>query len=402
MKVLQIFNNWKWTGPAEYAFNLTSMLIKNGIEATFTCGFPPEEAKESLITFARERGLIPLVNSNLNKHFHLRKNFFAYQGLVRLITEKKFDIIHTHLTNGHLVAALAAKKAPHNPVLIRTCYESDGGGIRDRFLYKKLTDGIIAVANSTRRSIIDRCRITPEKVRFIPAAIDTERFDPKRGLKNNRNKWGIEPDATVLGIVARIQRHRRFHVIIEAVAKAVKKIPNLKVMVIGRGTNIKELAIDPVEEMGLAKYFVFTGYRKDDYVETLSCIDIKVFLVPGSDDSCRAVREAMALGKPVIVSKRGMLPEIVDHEVNGLVIDDEPEILAQAIIKLSEDIIFRERLGYNAFKKAHTQFSLQKQFKKIVDFYEEIMQKKRLFTRKGKVFDLGVKRASRRSKGDGY
>jgi glycosyltransferase involved in cell wall biosynthesis len=74
-----------------------------------------------------------------------------------------------------------------------------------------------------------------------------------------------------------------------------------------------------------------------------------------------------------------MLPEIVDHEVNGLVIDDEPESLAQAIIKLSQDINFRERLGYNALKKAHTEFSLQKQFRRIVEFYEEIMQKKKLF-----------------------
>ena len=376
MKVLQLFNNWKWTGPAEYACNLTLMLVQNGIETIFICGPPPEEAKESFLTMASDRGLSPRVGFALNKHFRLQDNIADYRGLVKFIAEKQFTLIHTHLTNGHLLGALAARKAPPYPVVIRTCYDSNGGGIRDRFLYKRLTDGIIAVANSTRTAIVDKYRTPQKKVRLIPAAIDTDRFNPRKKLKNNRTQWGIGPDQLVVGIVSRIQRQRRFYVFLQGIAKAVEKVPHLKVMVIGRGTNIKKLAIDPVRKLGLDKYFVFTGYRKNDYVETLSCLDMKVFLVPGSDDSCRAVREAMALGKPVIVSKRGMLPEIVDHNVNGYIIDDKPDNLAQAIIKLAEDKTLREKLGHNAFKKAHSEFSLRKQFEKIVEFYEDLLREK--------------------------
>jgi glycosyltransferase involved in cell wall biosynthesis len=376
LRVLQLFNNWKWTGPAEYACNLASALGDRGIETTLACGAPPKEAKESFFTMAKKRGLSPCADFALNKHFRLRENIADYRKLRAFIDENRFNIIHTHLTNGHLLGSLAAKSGSPSSAVIRTCYESDGGGKRDRFLYKRFTDGIIAVAHATRRAILEKHGIPEEKVKCIPAAIDTDRFDPRQGLVNNRSLWGIDADAPVVGIVARVQQHRRFDVFLEGVARAVQEVPLLKVMVIGRGTHIKSLAIDPAREMGLEKHFVFTGYRKDDYVETLNCMDVKIFLVPGSDQSCRAVREAMALGKPVIAARRGMLPEMVDHGVNGLVIEDTPRDLAQAIIKLAKDKELRQQLGNNAFEKAHTQYSLKEQVKSITEFYQECIREK--------------------------
>jgi len=374
VKVLQLFNNWKWTGPAEYACNLAAALRDSGIETTLACGAPPKEATESFLSMAEKRGMHPCADFTLDKHFHAWKNIADYRKLKVLIDDERFTIVHTHLTNGHLVGSLAAKSASFPSVVIRTCYESDGGGLRDRFLYKRLTDGIIAVAPASRRAIIAAHGIPEQKVRCIPAAIDTDRFDPRKGLMHNRSLWGIDEDAPVVGIVARVQQHRRFHVFLEGIAQAVQEIPLLKVMVIGRGTHIKSLAIDPVTEMGMENHFIFTGYRKDDYVETLNCIDVKVFLVPGSDQSCRAVREAMALGKPVIAAQRGMLPEIVEHGVSGLVIEDNPRDLAHAVITLTKDRELRRQLGQNAFEKAHTQYSLKKQAKNIIEFYEECIQ----------------------------
>ena len=377
MKVLQLFNNWKWTGPAEYAVNLSSLLSKNGIETVFACGRPPDEARESLVTIASERGLPPVTDFVLTKHLRLWRNFSDCRGLIKFINEKNFSIIHTHLTNGHLVGGLAARNSNPRPVVIRTCYETDGGGLRDRFLYNYLTDGIIAAAKMTREAITRKCGFPPEKVRFIPAAIDVDRFDPRKSFRNNRDQWKIDPDAPVVGIVARVQERRRFNIFLEGIAEAVKRLPRLRVMIIGRGTRIKELAVDPVTKMGLDKHFIFTGYQKEDYLQTLNCMDMKVFLVPGSDESCRAVREAMAMGKPVIVARRGMLPEIVDHNVNGLVIDDTPHNLAQAIIHLVENKELRETLGRNALKKAQTEFSLSEQVKKIIALYDNLCRKKR-------------------------
>jgi len=374
VKVLQLFNNWKWTGPAEYALNLAAELTASGIDTIFACGRPPAGEEENTARIARERGLEPVTDFSLSKHFDLRAALTAVRGLRQFIERERITLLHTHLTNGHLLGALAVRGTQPRPALIRTCYESSDGTIRDRLLSRYAADGIIAVSTMTQRSLTGQQRIPAEKVLLAPAAIDTHRFDPARGTGDNRACWGIAPDTPVVGIVARVQMHRRFHIFLEAVRLACREIPDLKVMVIGRGTHISKLAVDPVHNMGLQKHFVFTGYRKEDYVETLNCLDIKIFLVPGSDGSCRAVREAMALGKPIIAARRGMLPEIVDHAVNGLIIDDSsPASLASAIVYLVRNKTVRLQYGQDALKKAHSEYSLKLQAKKIVAFYEAVL-----------------------------
>jgi len=372
MKVLQLFNNWKWTGPAEYACNLAQSLQEQGVATAFACGRPPQGETEHIVSIARERGLQPAAGFHLSKHVSLRKNLADLPRLKRFITQEGFTVVHTHLTNGHLLAALASRKLSSPPIVIRTCYEGEKTGFRDQLLYRNGTDGLIVSSPAAHKAILQAGYLSEERICFIPPGIDTDRFDPGTVMNHNRAEWGIAPEAPVVGIVARVQTHRRFDVLLTAIAEAVKTISDLKVMVIGRGTKIQELAIDPARAMGISDHFIFTGYRKEDYVETLNCIDIKVFLVPGSDGSCRAVREAMALGKPVIAARRGMLPEMVDHNVNGMVIEDTAPNLAQAIITLVKDQTKRKQMGLNARQKAHAQFSLKTQTKHAIRFYETV------------------------------
>jgi len=127
--------------------------------------------------------------------------------------------------------------------------------------------------------------------------------------------------------------------------------------------------------MGIRTNLIFTGYQREDFCETLSCLNFKIFLVPGSDGSCRAVREAMALGKPVIVAKRGILPELIEDKVNGLVIEDTPENLAKAIMFMVENPELCKKMGRNARTKALELFNLEKQAAKIENIYKKILSR---------------------------
>ena len=115
-----------------------------------------------------------------------------------------------------------------------------------------------------------------------------------------------------------------------------------------------------------------------DYVDTLACFDAMIFLMPGTDGTCRAVREAMAMGKPVIAARRGMLPEIVDDAVNGLVIDDTPDTLAEAIryIACNREIV--ASMSAQAAKKAREKFQLDVQAQKVAGVYKEVLNLGRL------------------------
>ena len=180
---------------------------------------------------------------------------------------------------------------------------------------------------------------------------------------------GIKSSDVVVGIVARLQRHRRYEVFLEAMKLVSITHTHVKAIIVGRGTYAEEVAYSPVREMGLEDVVIMAGYRKDDYLDVLALFDMKVFLVPGSDGSCRAARELMAMGKPIIAARRGMLPEIVDDGVNGLLIDDSPENLAAAIIKLAGNMEMREKMGQKARDRTLSSFSLEMQGERVEKFY---------------------------------
>ncbi len=377
MKILHLFSNWKWTGPAEPALNLALMLARRGHQISFMCGRTPKGEPEFLANMARQRGLYPDTRLILKKHLNVSSNLIDLVVLKKLLRRENYDIIHSHLTNDHLLAGLAAGYARRKCPIIRTCYNGEPAKTdwRDKILYNKFSDGLITVSNKMRDSILKNYSLGPDRVWKIDTGVDLERFNPQSVSNDYRARFGIGSKDIVVGIVARVQKHRRFEVLLQAIKIATEKMPGLKLMIVGRGTYMNELAVQPAKDLGLSNNIVFTGYRKDDYVETLACMDMKVFLVPGSDGSCRAVREAMAMGKPIITARRGILPEIVKTGIDGLVIDDTPVNLADAVLQLATDEDMRKKMGRAAAIKAQKVFSIISQAGAIEKVYQLCLEK---------------------------
>ena len=157
-------------------------------------------------------------------------------------------------------------------------------------------------------------------------------------------------------MIARFQKYRRTAVFLEAVKKISKEFPNVKVLLVGRSTSMEQSVIQPMKQLGVEKWVVLGGYQTNDYLDTLACMDIFVFLMAGSDGTARALREAMAMGKPVIVANRGMLPELVEHGISGLVVNDTPEELSHAALRLLRHPEMREALGKGGLSEGPSGF----------------------------------------------
>ncbi len=380
MKIFHLFSDWKWTGPAEPALNLCTALNKRGHDITFACCKADDTLKlsakpQSVDKYASERGLEPITRFNLSKHFRFFKAINDIRMLKEFIKSETFDIVHVHRNSDHLVGGIAARCTNKSLPIVRTSH--DGVGLKKSFRNKlcltKLTDKLITVSEQAMETDIKNYNLPAEKVVKIDAAIDSQRFSPENSNSGIREKLGIRKDDVVVGIIARIQTHRRYDVLLSAMKIASQEDSRLRLLVIGRGTKQKQLLTDPTRAMGLEDVVIHTGYRMSDYVDVVSCMDIDVFLVPGSDGSCRAVREVMAMGKPVIVANRGMLPEIVDNNITGLVIEDTPENLAEAILKLTRDENLRSELAEASLKKALEKFSLEAMAIQVEKVYEELL-----------------------------
>jgi len=378
MNILHLFSNWKWTGPAEHAASLAARQQRAGHRVVFACAAPPEGAEQSLAGIARGAGLCPVTDFRLLKHFNLRANLGDIVRLRRFLQQHAFDVVHAHLPNDHFLAGMALRTCPAKSALVRTCYDGGGisGGLRARLLLSGMTDSLITVSERTREQILAGRYLPADRVWKADVPVDLERFDPQR-VRNNRPDFNLSPDAIVGGIVARVQRHRRFEVLLEALRVVIREFPSFRFMIIGRGTHIHEIAVKPSQRMGIRTNLIFTGYREDNFPETLACLNFKLYLMPGSDGACRAVRESMALGIPVIAANRGMLPEIITSQRDGLIVEDTPDNLALAMLYMIEHPELRQEYGHNACLKARAQFNPEQHAGLVDNVYRQAVDRRR-------------------------
>jgi glycosyltransferase involved in cell wall biosynthesis len=385
MKILHLFSNRKLTGPADPVLGLCAELKRQGVDVSFACCSAGSGRMAAVRNRAEELGLEPIMSFQLKKHFELKGNLQDMRTMPAFLRDNRIDIVHAHLDNDHLIGAHAARRAKTGAIVLRSCYKGRGPKrtVRNRYIFGRYTDGVIVPSGIAERTLLEKFRFRPERVWLVGGAVDVGRFDPAKVKRNMRPEFGLEANDFVVGIIARIQTHRRFDVLLEAMKLVSKRNSKIKLLIVGRGTKMEQLTVEPVKRMRMSGCVKFAGYQVGtDYVDTLACIDAKVFLVPGTDGTCRAVREAMAMGKPVIAARRGMLPEIVDHGSNGIIIDDSPAALAEAILHMAQDKSRFQLMADDAFKKSRREYRPDNQASKVIRIYEKLVGKRSAAHRK--------------------
>ena len=382
MKILQLFSNWKWTGPADPTLNLCKGLEKRGHDVTFAYRKPPMPLEDSIEKRVLQSGVKATDRFRLNhsvKFYHpsfLPVNLSDILDLTRYLREERFDILHVHHSHGHLLGGIAARRSGHPVIVIRSDHKRDPlkPSVGNRFLISQLTDGMITFSERARKEDSEHFGLPPERVKKISPALDLDRYDRRMKFKEMKTVFGIEPGEIVIGMIARFQKYRRTAVFLEAVKTIVKEFPNVRILLVGRSGQIEQSVIQPMKQLGVEKWIVLGGYQTENYLATLACMDIFVFLMAGSDGTARALREAMAMGKPVIVANRGMLPELVEDGISGLVVNDTADELARATLRLLRRPALREALGEAAYQKAHQNFQLDRQAEAVESFYQAMMK----------------------------
>lgn len=371
VNILQLYSNHKWTGPADHALNLVFWLKhRRAVNVFFACGRRGRR-QNHLLNEAGERGIACLQGIFLNKHLNWKviPDIFS---LKKLVVRHDIHLIHSHQDNDALTAVLAGFGAR----LIRTCYDGEPVPLsyRQRFILGR-TARIMTASVAVQKYFSE---IYPGKiVEQVDIPVDSDRFRPFAKSKRLLAEFGLEADEPVAGIVARVQKHRNFPLLLDAIELVAREIPDFKLLIVGRGTHIDTIARQPVNRRGLDKHVIFTGYRKDDYRDVLNLFDYKIFLVPGSDGSCRAVREALACGKPVIATRKGILPELIRDGETGLLIDERPEDLAQAILSMCRNRDFRLQSSRAARRYAQSILSPDRYVERMLACYATIHSESR-------------------------
>jgi len=382
MRILHLLADWKWTGPSEPILILVDALTKRGHEVIFAVQEPPGEAREgnNIVKFARARGV--RIDTSLGWDRRTKPdNLFGLPGIIRdarrlagIIEEFKADIVNAHSDHDHITAALALRSVHRRPALVRTDHKRDSfpPGVMTRFLLSRWTDGIVTFSPAAARRIVEDFSFPGKRLLVVDPALDLSRWRPGPPTKDMRAVYGIAPDAFVFGMVARFQAYRKTDRVIAAFARLTQKHPRARLLLLGRSSQMEESVLGPAKRLGVTDRVITPGYVREDYRDALASMDAFVFMMPGSDGTARAMREAMALGLPVVAARVGMLPEIVEDRVSGLIVEPTEGDIAAALDMLCSDPGLCRRLGEGA-RQAARRFDVEKQAQTVESFYESII-----------------------------
>jgi glycosyltransferase involved in cell wall biosynthesis len=298
-------------------------------------------------------------------NFSLESGRFSL-GLLKKPIKYPIDLIHVHVSvpMGDIAGLRYAKKK--NIPLVVTYHNDLVGGfgsfIRQIGIYfynKYLLDKVLSYADViispsecyiNESSFLGKYR---DKIVVIPNGIDLRKFDIPHSKDECREKLGLPLNDEIILFLGTLGPHKGPDILLKAMPKIIKEIPNTKLIFVGGGTMREELE-RLCKKMGVEKYVKFAGFVEEDlkpfYYRTAD-----VFALPSTmrHESFGIVNlEAMACGVPIVASKIGGVPDVVKDKENGLLVPPkDSSALAEAIIYLLGNEDIREKMGKNERKR---------------------------------------------------
>jgi glycosyltransferase involved in cell wall biosynthesis len=234
-------------------------------------------------------------------------------------------------------------------------------------------DHLVTVNTAIERELLEKLRVPRVRLSVIPGAVDAERFHPTISGASIREEFRLDPDISLVGIVARMVPSRGHLTLVQAFARVHVALPRTRLVIVGRG-EFRPAVEKEVCRLGLTEAVIFAGYRSEDLPEVLAALDLFVLLAPGSEGSGRAVLEAMAMGKPVVAGRVGALAEtIVDGETGLLVDPHSPADVAKAICNLLHFPPSARQMGILGRKRIETHFARGRQVSDTLSLYQGLL-----------------------------
>lgn len=293
--------------------------------------------------------------------------------LIRIIKKERFDIVNTHSSVDSWVGGIASKLAKV-PVLIRTRHLATPVK-RDIFHFiHYLPDMYITCGERMRKNLIEKYGFPPEKVVSIPTGVSEDFFNVERN-PDARLKYGLKKDASVITNVGILRKVKGHEVTLRAVKIVAESFPDVKFLIVGDGPYRKKLE-EMVNTLGIKQYVVFTGFVQN-IPEVYSFTDVAI-LSSWSEGLPQSILQAMASGVPVVATRVGGVPEVVQNEKTGILVEPgDYEGLAEGIIRILKNPELATVLVKNARELVQRDYSVEHMLDKIENLYKKLLKGKK-------------------------
>ena len=289
-------------------------------------------------------------------------------GLRRLIACTGARLLHANGSRAMFYAGLAGRLVGR-PVIWHVRVAD-----QDRLLDRLLTPfarAIVVNSNAVGR----RFAWARHKIRCIPNGVDLARFTPRQPSPELRASFDLPEGAPVVASVGRFVAYKGYTYLLQAAGLVHEATPEVHWVLVGDGELRSELEAQ-CQSLGLESRVHFTGWR-EDIPEILAMADL--FVLPSLGEHFgRVLIEAMAMGKAVVATDAGGVPEVVIHGETGLLVPPaQPGPFATAVLALLKDPAKAARLGNAGRRRAEKVFSLGRHVETVEALYKELLGESR-------------------------
>ncbi|PIP31988.1 hypothetical protein COX24_00540 [bacterium (Candidatus Gribaldobacteria) CG23_combo_of_CG06-09_8_20_14_all_37_87_8] len=361
-KILYLITQSDMGGAQKYVFDL-SFNLKNEFDITVAIG---SEGGDELFSFLKKENIKTVLLRHLKRLPSPFSALKAIKKIRRIIKQEKSNILHLNSTTAGFLGSLAILGLKVKPKVVYTVHGwafLEPGPLKQKlfFLFEKITaslkDVFIVLSEFDKQVALIK-KITKEnKIEIIPNGLTNLTFLNKAQA---RKKLNLPQDAFLVGTIANTYKTKGLKYLLQVLVPA----PNYQLIVIGDGPERKKLQKQFPKTIFLGKIKNASQYLKA----------FDIFCLPSVKEGFPfALLEAMQAQLPIVATKVGAIPEIIENEKEGLLVEPKnPMALKEAIQKILQNPLKAKTMALNASLKAR-QYTLEKMFTQTKFLYKDLL-----------------------------
>ncbi len=364
------------SGAPMHVMELGKALAKRGVKPTvLTCSYPgqPHEQEINGIKVVRMPGRVFLQGKT---EWPIKTmSIKAIRGVYEHIKYGGYDIVHgMHMYSPLALTAIYSGHRWGLPTVLTNHTSHLAKGIW-RAVYQpikaiaKRADRFIAVSQAAKALYLS-LGIDESKISIIPNGVDVSKFNSKISGSKARAWLKIGSDPLIVSVM-RVEKRKGPKYLITAFSNVLETIPRAKLVIVGGGPD-KEKILAQIKGLKIEKSVLMLGPILHNKVpEVVAAAD--VFVLPSLVDSSPLVLpEAMAVGAPIVCTRVGGIPEMVNDQFNGFMVEPaDADALANGIIQVLTDKKFSRKIRTNALKTVHEKFTWDRIAERTIEVYED-------------------------------
>lgn len=367
MRTLHINTERGWRGGEQQTFQLITGLTAAGHIADAVC-----RAGEPLAERLKEAGICALEITPRGEF-----DLISAARIAIFSSKRRHDIIHAHTSHGHALGLLTKLMMPPlagrmSPLCVsrRVDFDIHKMPLKIGSLKYRLGVARYIAISSTVRNVLIKGGIPPEKINIVPSSVDLARFEnvSDDGL---RRELGINKDAPVIVSVGSLVGHKAHWHLVRAMTHITRDIPGAICIIVGEGPTRKQIEA-LTKELSLEGQIKLIGFREDALRFVKMC---DVFVISSDMEGlCSSIIEAMAMRKPVVATRAGGIPDLIDNGRNGILVPPaDPPALAEAIVAVLKDKQLADRITCAGRTEVEERFHLEKMVSDTLEIYKDVI-----------------------------